>query len=381
MKILYKTLRVLLVAVQTAVSVILVASIIKMGILNAKWVALIIAGLTVSLILVALGLFLPKKAKKTIYTICSILSIAVIAGCIFAYQYTNSFNNFLDKISQVLPATDDGEPKEKGIFEEPFIVYISGTDSRESSVDDPNARSDVNIVVVVNPDKGKILLASVPRDTYVQLHGTEGLKDKLTHAGLGVYYNSDMSKLTMQDFLDITIDYTIKVSFDTVVQVVDELGGVEIFSDTAMSLKSSGGRTCNIIYGKQVVDGTCALRFSRERKTYLRGDKHRGENQQEVLTGIINKLSSSKDYLMKIPTILEIAGDSFETSFTRDDITTIIRKQLDEPINWQVESVSVDGEGEYTSTYTYPEMSLYVMIPDEESLESVKNKIKEYLEK
>ena len=369
-------------AVQTAVSVILVASIIKMGILNVKWVALIIAGLAVALILVALGLFLPKKAKKTIYTICSILSIAVIAGCIFAYQYTNSFNSFLDKISQALPATDDGEPKEKGVFEEPFIVYISGTDSRESSVDDETARSDVNIVVVVNPDKGKILLASVPRDTYVQLHGTEGLKDKLTHAGLGMYYSSDMSKLTMQDFLDITIDYTIKVSFDTVVQVVDELGGVEIFSDTALLLKTTDGKkTCNIIYGKQVVDGACALRFSRERKSYYRGDKHRGENQQEVLTGIINKLSSSKDYVMKIPTILEIAGDSFETSFTRDDITTIIRRQLDEPINWQVESVSVDGEGEYTATYTYPEMSLYVMIPDEESLESVKSKIKEYLEK
>lgn len=397
MKTLFRVLRVLLLVAQVVVAGILVFSLVRMNILGSRWIVLIIAGLVGVFTLCALGLLLAYRAEKKKARIdgengapkvktgiiitrvaCGVLSIASIAGCVFLYQYTESINHLFDKISVV--ASEGEEKEEAGEFEKPFIVYISGSDSREN-VEDPTARSDVNIVVVVNPKKGKILLASVPRDTYVQLHGTEGLKDKLTHAGLRMYYDADMSKLTMEDFLGIKIDYTVKVSFDTVVSVVDELGGVEIFSDTALNLKvEKKNKTCHIIYGLQTVDGDCALRFSRERKSYYRGDKHRGENQQEVLTGIINKLSSSRDYVLKLPTILEIAADSFETSFSRDEITTLIRKQLESPIAWQVESVSVDGEGQLLPTYTYPEMELYVMIADEESLAGVKSRINEYLE-
>ena len=113
----------------------------------------------------------------------------------------------------------------KQVTAEPFTVLISGSDSR-IGIKDKTARSDVNIVVVVNPAKGKILLATVPRDTYVQLHGTTGIRDKLTHAGL---YGVEMSKATLEDFLKIKIDYTIKVSFQTVIRVVDQLDGIEIF--------------------------------------------------------------------------------------------------------------------------------------------------------
>ena len=106
----------------------------------------------------------------------------------------------------------------KEVTSEPFVVYISGSDSRNGVK--ATARSDVNIVAAVNPKEAKILLVSIPRDTYVQLHGTTGIKDKLTHAGV---YGIDMSRMTIEDFLGINIDYTIKVSFDTVVKVVDQL--------------------------------------------------------------------------------------------------------------------------------------------------------------
>lgn len=265
---------------------------------------------------------------------------------------------------------------EKEITAEPFIVYLSGSDSRTGIK--TTARSDVNIVVVVNPKQEKILLVSIPRDTYVQLHDTVGLKDKLTHAGI---YGINMSKTTIEDFLNITIDYTIKVSFETVVKVVDQLDGIDINSDKEMTLKVEGGqKTCNYIVGTQHVDGDCALRFARERKSYETGDRHRGENQQQVITSIIGRLSSSKDYLLKIPAILDIAADSFETTISRENVSKFIRRQLTEPVNWKVESIAIDGTGTMEPTYSMgTNRPLYVMLPSADSIQKVTNKINEYL--
>ena len=267
---------------------------------------------------------------------------------------------------------------EKEITTEPFIVYISGSDSRVGIK--ATARSDVNIIAVVNPKEGKILLVSIPRDTYVQLHDTTGLRDKLTHAGI---YGINMSKTTIEDFLGIKIDHTIKVGFEAVVKVVDELDGIDITSDQAMKLNATTGgnkKICEYTEGTQHVDGACALRFARERKSYERGDRHRGENQQQVITSIIARLTSSKDYLLKAPSILDAAADLFETSFERDDITAFIRMQLTNPIKWQTESISIDGAGSMQPTYSMgANRPLYVMLASEDSIATAKNKINEYL--
>lgn len=272
--------------------------------------------------------------------------------------------------------TENVEVVEKQITKEPFVLYISGTDSRNGVK--ATARSDVNILAVVNPTKGKILLVSIPRDTYVQLHGTTGIKDKLTHAGV---YGINMSKTTIEDFLDVKIDYTAKVSFGTVVKIVDELGGIEIDSDTEMTLGVEGkDKKCTYAIGKQWVDGDCALRFARERKSYKTGDRHRGENQQQVITSIIAKLSGSKNYLVRLPEILDIAADSFETSFTRDDISSFIRMQLNDGIKWDVESIAIDGVGSMQGTYSMgASRPLYVMLPYPESVAAARAKIEAYL--
>lgn len=271
--------------------------------------------------------------------------------------------------------SEDMEISDKEITTEPFVLYISGSDSREGI--QATARSDVNIVATVNPKEGKILLVSIPRDTYIQLHDTVGIKDKLTHAGV---YGINMSKTTIEDFLNIDIDYTLKVSFDTVIRVVDQLDGIDIESDVAMTLKTGGGKVCEYVVGRQHVDGDCALKFARERKTYETGDRHRGENQQQVITSIIGRLSSSKDYLLKIPTILDIAADSFETTISRDNISAFVRMQLTNPVNWKVESIAVNGTGAYEPTYSMGiNRPLYVMIPDMTTVENAHNKILEYL--
>ncbi len=364
----------ILLVAQVAVSIIFASSLIKIGIFENWVVFLTIIGLAVLCIISAIPLFIKRRLIIVLRIIGILLSIIVITSGVFVLRYTNALDAFLDKVSVAeTEVTDD----KKDVMSEPFIVYISGSDSR-TSVDDPNARSDVNIVMAVNPEQEKILLATIPRDTYVQLHDTEGLKDKLTHAGL---YGIEMSKTTIEDFLGIAVDYTVKVSFDTVIEVVDELDGIDVESDVAMTLKGNG-ETCVYVVGVQHLDGNCALRFARERKTYGTGDLHRIENQQKVLTAIIERLSGSKDYLLKVPEILNVAADSFETSFSRDDITKVVRTQLAKGTKWQIESMTLEVEEAHLPTYSEGEEKiLFVFIPKEESIENMTNKINEYLEK
>lgn len=375
----YYIIDIILLLAQTVVSVMLIISLFRMDILEAWINWLVVAGLTILLIICALPLFFKKKKFTAWRVIDIIISIIIIAAGIFALRYTDSLNGLFDKIT----GSNTSAQTEIDITKDPFIVYISGSDSH-TSVDDPNARSDVNIITVVNPAKSKILFVSIPRDTYVQLHGTTGYKDKLTHAGYN--NNTDLSKQTLEDFLEIKIDYIVKVSFDTVVNIVDELDGIDIYSDRSMVLgaesKTVKNKICTYTVGTQHVDGDCALRFARERKSYSTGDKHRGENQQQVLTVILNKFLNSRNYLLKLPSILNIVSDTFETSFSRDDITKFIRNQLNNRIDWQMESISLNGVGDLLPTYTYGDSEkLWVMLPDEDSLAEIKSKINENLEK
>ena len=252
---------------------------------------------------------------------------------------------------------------------EPFIIYISGSDAPSGKITD-RARSDVNILAVVNPKESKILLVNIPRDTYVQLHGTTGLRDKLTHAGM---YGIEMSKTTIEDFLGIEINYTVKVGFHTVVKVVDAMGGIDIDSEWDFTREG-----CHYKAGTTHVDGRCALRFARERKFYGTGDKKRGENQQHILTRIIEKMSKPEN-ARNYTKILEAAKGSFETSLTYDEITDFARYQLNNLQHWTVTSIQIDGESDMQPTYSLGSQKLYVMYADEASVKNAQNKIAEYL--
>ena len=259
----------------------------------------------------------------------------------------------------------------KDLSSEPFIVYISGTDSRGTVAD--TARSDVNMVAVVNPGQGKILLVSIPRDYYVQLHGTTGTKDKLTHAGM---YGINMSKNTVADLFGIKIDHTVKVSFSTVERLVDAIDGIDINSDASFRAWTDKG--CYIQKGVNHLNGRCALAYARERYAYASGDRHRIQNQQEVLRAVFKKATGVR-YLVNYPTILSVMDGTFQTSFTYDQITAFARMQLNTLRSWEIESISVDGSGSLSSTYSMGSQPLYVMIPNQDTINAAKEKIAEYL--
>lgn len=178
--------------------------------------------------------------------------------------------------------------------------------------------------------------------------------------------------------LGIEINYTAKVGFNTVIKVVDALGGIDIDSDQEFTAHTN--KTCHFKYGVQHVDSTCALAFSRERYAYATGDRHRGENQQAVITAIIEKLSNPK-YMLKYTDIINAAQGSFETNLSYDEITNFAKQQLSSLKNWEVESIALDGSGAMMPTYSMGARKLYVMIPNQSTISAAQAKIKEYLAK
>lgn len=267
--------------------------------------------------------------------------------------------------------------KEEGnivISEEPFIMYVSGID-RYGNVNSVRGRSDVNQIVVVNPKTKKILLLNTPRDYYVQLHGTTGLKDKLTHAGI---YGIEKSITTLEDLYNIDINYYLRVNFDSLIKVVNAIDGIDIYSDK--SFRAYTNKSVYVNKGWNHFNGAEALAYARERYAYVDGDNHRGANQQQVITAIINKISSSKILISKYNEILTSLNGSFETDMPLDMITSFIRKQINDMDKWEIDSIAVTGYN--SSNYTYSMGSnykLYVMEPNWESVNTAKNKISEVL--
>jgi polyisoprenyl-teichoic acid--peptidoglycan teichoic acid transferase len=249
----------------------------------------------------------------------------------------------------------------------PFVVYISGIDTygAVSSV----SRSDVNMLAVINPVTHQILLVNTPRDYYVQLHGTTGVKDKLTHAGI---YGIDMSVNTLQDLYGVHIDYYMRVNFASLMNIVDTLGGVDVYSDYAFK---TGNYSFNTSYNH--LDGKAALAFSRERYSFEDGDRTRGKNQQRVIEAIVKKLSSPTT-LLNYQSVLKSLDGAFQTNASSSEVTGLIKQQMDDMRSWQTESISVDGAGAKASTYSMGAMQLYVMVPNQASLDSAKQKISQY---
>ena len=253
---------------------------------------------------------------------------------------------------------------------EPFNVYITGIDTYGSI--SAVSRSDVNIVATVNPNTHQVLLITIPRDYYVQLADTTGYKDKLTHAGI---YGIEKQVKTIENLLDIEINYYAKVNFSSLENIVNALGTVDVYSEYSFT----GYEGTIFTQGYNKVNGAQALDFARTRKTVSGGDRTRGQNQQALIQAILNK-ACSKEIITKYSGILSSLEGSFQTNMSTDKMTDIIKKQIDEMAKWNVTSISLEGYDDSAYTYSGGSMPLYVMVPYEDSIEEAKEKIKEVKE-
>lgn len=255
----------------------------------------------------------------------------------------------------------------------PMSIYISGSDSRSNNISS-KSRTDVNMIVTINPHTHKILLTSIPRDYYVQVHGQTGLKDKLTHSGI---YGIEISTKTMEDLFDIEIDYSIKIGMNAVVEVVDMVGGIEVYSDKTFNSYHFKGWV--VQEGINEMDGKKALAYARERYAYASGDRHRIQNQQQVLEAVLKKALSDKSLLLKYDELLTSLSNLYRTDIPREVITAYVKDQLDTMETWTFETQWVDGQGASLPTHTAPKYKRYVMIPYEDDVKEASQKIKAVL--
>ena len=255
--------------------------------------------------------------------------------------------------------------KDVVVTEKPFNIYISGIDTYGdiASV----SRSDVNIVATINPSTKQVLLTSIPRDYYVQLHGTTGYRDKLTHAGI---YGIDKSLSTIEDLLDIEINYYFKFNFTSVIDIVNAIGGVEVYSDyTFQSVKGF-----NYTKGYNKVNGKQALSFVRERKAFNEGDRQRGKNQQAMIDAIAHKCMSPK-ILTQYNSLLKSLQKTFVTNMPPERMKSLVKMQLDTGSDWTITTNSLTGTDSKQYTYSYSGTPLYVMVPSESSIQNAKDLI------
>lgn len=248
-----------------------------------------------------------------------------------------------------------------------FNVYISGIDTYGSL--STVSRSDVNMILSVNPVKNKILITTIPRDTYLAIGGDNDKYDKLTHAGL---FGVDTSIKSLESLLDIDIDYYGKVNFTSLTELINALGGIKV--DNPVAFESSSGKYY-FPQGKIDMDGDMALAFSRERYHLEEGDFDRGKNHARVLTGIINKMLSY-DTLMNFSQISNIVLESVNTDISYDKMIELVNKQLSDGEDWDIETQALKGWGESgLSSYLMPDFNLYMMRVDEDSVTEIHDKI------
>ncbi len=257
--------------------------------------------------------------------------------------------------------------KHVDVTDESFNILVSGLDTTGdiSTV----SRSDVNMVVTINPVTKQILLTSIPRDYYVDLP-SKGAKDKLTHSGL---YGIDETVGAVEQALGIEINYYVKVNYSTVVKLVDAIGGIDIYSPYTFTTHGMSDHY-TFYEGENHLDGSMALAYSRERQSFSAGDMQRNENQQLILKAIMDKALQSSTILSDYTSILSAIEDNLETDMGSRDIRALIRMQLGDMASWDIQTQALKGEPDFQICYALGTGASVVM-PDAALIAEAADKI------
>lgn len=263
------------------------------------------------------------------------------------------------------------------ITKNPFTILISGNDTTGDVSE--LSRSDVNMLVTINPKTSTILLTSMSRDTYVETvcdadgdtACPEGQMDKITHTGI---YGLNTTRQTVEKFYDLKVNYSFRVNFTSVIDVVDALDGID--------LNVEEGEQCDLFWanmkpglpvGLHHVDGETALAFARERKAYVYGDYQRVRNQQKVMQAIINRAISSSA-LVNYASFINSLESAFETNMTYDEITDLIKYELQAKPDWKFETYQISGLGDELMCASLGQAAS-VQVPDLNTVRIAREKI------
>lgn len=293
-------------------------------------------------------------------------------------QDENSFNNLRKIYTFEIKTKIKLTKKNLDIVNKPFLIYISGIDTKGKI--SSNARSDVNLVMAINPETKEVVLVSTPRDFYVELP-SKGKKDKLTHAGL---YGINESMKSLSKLYDVDINYYLRINFTSFIDIIDTLGGIEVdiegdFCESNEDRSTKKKDQICLKKGKHTLNGREALAYARNRHAFSNGDISRGNHQMQILEAILKK-ATTKDVLNKYGKIIDALKGKMLTNINIDDLYKIAKKQLKDNKEYHIESYTPIIKDMTSSKECYS-LGDYanVLIGDDESINEISNKIKEVL--
>lgn len=309
----------------------------------------ILSVIAVASLVLTCSLFASRyRWKRIIGIIFAVCFIGVLA---FVTNFMGSTYNMLNRIGSSTSEAVGPVSKGVDVTSTPFNVYITGIDQWESEKGLDLERSDVNMIMTINPFTKKVLLTSIPRDTYVKLHTAQQM-DKLTHTGV---YGVDETLNTVEDWLNIDINYYVKMNFTGAKDIINAMDGISVYSPVAFESSLKGYKYKK---GWNKLGGSKALYFARERHAFEGQDSIRVENQQRVIKAIIKKMTSSTTMLTKYGDIMAAAGDNLSTNMSPEEMTELAKMQLTDLSPWDVETQKIEGEYDmdYVASLTQSQM-------------------------
>ena len=319
------------------------------------WEALVIAGCL--MVILTSCLLRPIRTRRKTAALLSIygrnlLSLCItgvcLAGCILAPTMGGTLSAMFG--SRDLGAAPSVTPNHSAM--DALGIYPNGRLTK--------SRSDVNIIAIVNPAHQQILLVNTPRDTYISNPAASNAMDKLAHCSL---YGTDNSRLALSHLYNIPIAYAAQINFNGFEHLIDALGGVTVYSDTAFTTTIGGYA---IQAGENKLNGAKALAFARERSKLTAGDISRGSNQMQLLAALVTR-ASPRTIITNYLEILSSLEGMFATDMPLQTITTLVTTEADDLNNWEILTYSVTGTD--GTDYNYSAKSYaYVLYPDANSV-------------
>ncbi|MGD6802102.1 LytR family transcriptional regulator [Rossellomorea aquimaris] len=301
-----------------------------------------------------------KKSRKGLKIFGIIALLLVIAGGAYAYSLYDSINDTASEMHEKIDRekSDKREKKVSVDKKEPFSVLLLGVDERDGD----RGRSDTMIVLTVNPNNESTKMISIPRDTRVDIIG-RGTVDKINHAY--AFGGVEMAMDTVENFLDIPIDYYAKINMDGFKDIVDAVGGVTVNNSFEFS---QGGD--QFAQGELNLNGEEALNYARMRKSDPRGDFGRQDRQRQIIQAVI-KEGASISSLWNYGDIFNAIGKNVKTNLTFNEMVDIQKNYKN--ATGDIEQSQIAGSG------TTIDGIYYFMVPQEEQT-AVQQTLKDHLE-
>ncbi|PFG04400.1 LytR family transcriptional regulator [Bacillus sp. es.034] len=304
------------------------------------------------------------KKRKWPKVVGIIFLLLLIAGAGYAYSIYHSLSKTAETMNEEIdrPKSDKRTEEVKFDKKHPFSVLLLGVDERAGD----KGRSDTMIVVTVNPHEKTTKMLSIPRDTLVDIVG-RGTRDKINHAY--AFGGVEMSMDTVEEFLDIPIDYYAKINMEGFKDIVNAVGGVTVNNDFTFS---SGGYTFN--EGQLSLSGEKALAYARMRKQDPRGDFGRQARQRQVIQAVI-KEGASVSSLWNYGDIFGAIGNNVKTNLSLDEMVDIQKNY--KSATKDITQSQISGSGQMISNGT---QDIYYYVVPEEERQKVQSDLKDHLD-